>query len=218
MSINQKGSRKKSLLEIFTDFNQKVIKLMCTKKTSIKLFLSACFLFACNNIGYAETLWSKLKSGDHFVLIRHALAPGYSDPSNFDVEDCKTQRNLSDEGRQQAENIGRLFRANEIDTAILHSSQWCRCLETSRLLNLGKVAELPALNSFFENPDRERTQTEALLKWLRSAPLKKPTVLVSHQVNIAALTDVSPDSGEIIFVNRLVDGSLSVIGSIQTLE
>ena len=218
MSINQNGSRKKSLLEIFTDFNHKVIELMCTKKTSIKLFLSACFLFACNNIGYAETLWSKLKSGDHFVLIRHALAPGYSDPSNFDVEDCKTQRNLSDEGRQQAENIGRLFRANEIDTAILHSSQWCRCLETSRLLNLGKVAQLPALNSFFENPDRERTQTEALLKWLRSAPLKKPTVLVSHQVNIAALTGVSPESGEIIFVNRLVDGSLSVIGSIQTLE
>ena len=218
MSKSQNGSRKQALLENFTDLNQKVIELMRTKKPSVIFFLSACFLFACNNIGYADTLWSKLKSGDHFVLIRHALAPGYSDPGNFDVEDCKTQRNLSDEGRQQAENIGRLFRSNEIDTAILHSSQWCRCLETSRLFNLGKVAELPALNSFFEKPDRELSQTEALLKWLRSAPLKKPTVLVSHQVNIAALTEVSPESGEIIFVNRLVDGSLSVIGSIQTLE
>ena len=93
-----------------------------------------------------------------------------------------------------------------------------RCLETSRLFNLGKVAELAALNSFFENPDREPIQTKALLEWVRSASLKKPTVLVSHQVNIAALTEVSPESGEIIFVHRLVDGSLSVIGSIQTLE
>ena len=191
---------------------------MRTKKLSVNFLLSVCFLFGCNHTGYADRLWSKLKSGDHFVLIRHALAPGYSDPSNFDVEDCKTQRNLSDEGRQQAKNIGRLFRSNKINTAILLSSQWCRCLETSRLFNLGKVAELAALNSFFENPDREPIQTKALLEWVRSASLKKPTVLVSHQVNIAALTEVSPESGEIIFVHRLVDGSLSVIGSIQTLE
>ena len=191
---------------------------MRIKKPSSIFFLSVCFLFGCYNIGYADTLWSKLKSGDHFVLIRHALAPGYSDPANFDVDDCKTQRNLSDEGRQQARNIGRLFHSNKINTAILLSSQWCRCLETSRLFNLGKVAELPALNSFFENPDREVIQTKTLLEWVRSAPLKKPTVLVSHQVNIVALTEVSPESGEIIFVRRLVDGSLSVIGSIQTLE
>ena len=191
---------------------------MRIKKLSVIFFLAVCFLFGCDHAGYADTLWSKLQSGDHFVLIRHALAPGYSDPGNFDVEDCNTQRNLSDEGRQQAKNIGRLFHSNKIDTAILHSSQWCRCLETSRLLNLGKVAELPALNSFFENPDRVLIQTKALLKWVRSAPLKKPTVLVSHQVNIEALTEVSADSGEIIFVRRLVDGSLSVIGSIQTLD
>ena len=39
--------------------------------------------------------WSTLKSDNHLVLIRHALAPGFGDPDYFDVEDCKTQRNLS---------------------------------------------------------------------------------------------------------------------------
>lgn len=90
MSKSQNGSRKQGLLENFTGLSQKVIEFMRTKKPSVIFFLSACFLFTCNNIGYADTLWSKLKSGDHFILIRHALAPGNSDPSNFNVEDCKT--------------------------------------------------------------------------------------------------------------------------------
>jgi hypothetical protein len=86
------------------------------------------------------------------------------------------------------------------------------------LLDLGEVSELPTLNSFFENFHRKPSQTNELKRWIRTAPLDTPTVLVSHQVNISSLTGYSPTSGEIIFVQRKLDGSSSVIGSIQTLR
>ena len=169
-------------------------------------------------VGYADELWSQLKSDDHLVLIRHALAPGYSDPNNFDVKDCKTQRNLNDKGRYQSKRIGDFFRSNGISNATVYSSQWCRCLVTARLLDLGEVSELPSLNSFFEYFEREKLQTEKMMRWIQNAPLNTPTVLVSHQVNITALTGYSPASGEIVFLRRSNDGSISVIGSIQTLN
>ena len=171
-----------------------------------------------NSVGvsHADGLWDAIKSGNHLVLMRHALAPGYGDPVNFDVKDCRTQRNLNEVGRQQSIDIGHLFRSNGIDKAIVLSSQWCRCLATANLLNLGNVSELPFLNSFFENFDREQFQTDKTIQWIRNAPLSIPTILVSHKVNIAALTGYSAASGEIVFVRKSTDGQVEVIGSIQT--
>ena len=187
------------------------------KRTLIALVLGALLLLASSGVGYAYNLWNALKSGNHLVLIRHALAPGYGDPENFDVKDCKTQRNLNDDGRYQSKKIGDLFRSNGISRAVVYSSQWCRSLDTARLLDLGEVLEFSALNSFFESFEREPIQTKEMKGWIKTAPLGTPTVLISHQVNISALTGYSPASGEIIFVERKADGSLSVIGSIQTL-
>ena len=171
-----------------------------------------------NSVGlsHADGLWDAIKSGNHLVLMRHALAPGYGDPANFDVKDCRTQRNLNEVGRQQSIDIGELFRSNGIDKAIVLASQWWRCLATAYLLNLGNVSELPFLNSFFENFYREQFQTDETIQWIRNAPLKLPTILVSHQVNIAALTGYSAASGEMVFVRRATDGRFKVIGSIQT--
>ena len=188
-------------------------------KTLLATFcLTIAMLLGKAEFGYADNLWSSLKSNNHFVLIRHALAPGYSDPDYFDVEDCKTQRNLNDEGRYQSKKIGDLFRSNGIGKAVVYSSQWCRCLDTAGLLDLGEVSELPSLNSFFEHFDREQSQTKQMMRWIKNAPLDIPTVLVSHQVNITALAGYSSASGEIIFLRRSSDGSISVIGSIQTLR
>ena len=107
---------------------------------------------------------------------------------------------------------------NRIGKAVVYSSQSCRCLDTARLLDLGEISELPPLNLFFENFDQEKIRTEQTMQWLQNAPLDTPTVLVSHQVNISALTEYSPALGEIVFLRRTNDGSISVIGSIQTLN
>jgi len=175
-------------------------------------------LLPVSSTGNTSNLWENLKTGNHFVIIRHALAPGYSDPEGFNVNDCETQRNLDEEGRLQAKRIGDLFRLNGISKAVVLSSQWCRCLETARLLDLGNVSELNSLNSFFEKFDQRDIQTRDVLRWINKNSLDKPTILVSHQVNIAALTGYTPASGEIVFVRRDPIGNLKVINTFPTLR
>ena len=148
-------------------------------------------------------------------MIRHALAPGTGDPAHFDIDDCSTQRNLSAEGRRQAVNLGDLFRRNGIERAEMFSSAWCRCHETAVLMNLGDVRTLPALNSFFEARSREEEQMAALTAWLSGRQSADPIVLVTHQVNITALTDVFPGSGEIIFVAEK-NGEFRVLDQVDT--
>ena len=160
--------------------------------------------------------WSGIASGVDVVLMRHARAPGTGDPDHFALGDCSTQRNLSATGRQQATRIGDRFRANGITQARVYSSQWCRCRDTAEALALGPVVELPVLNSFFRDFSREATQTQALRHWLAEQSRDMPLVLVTHQVNITALTGVVPSSGEMIIVRRDATGVLKVVGRITT--
>ena len=163
-----------------------------------------------------QRLWQALKSGGHFALLRHALAPGTGDPSTFVLGDCTTQRNLSGEGRAQASLIGDRFRANGIAAAKVYSSQWCRCLDTAGLLELGPVEELPILNSFFRRNESREPQTRALKAWIEGADFDEPVVLVTHQVNITALTGVFPASGELVVVRSGKGDEVSVVGTIET--
>ena len=171
---------------------------------------------AKSNTLRSDNLWEAIKSGNHLVLMRHALAPGFSDPVNFDVENCSTQRNLNNDGRNQARSIGDLFRDNGINNLLVYSSQWCRCIETAELLEFGTVEELMMLNSFFKSFERKRAQTNSLVEWILKASLATPTVLVTHQVNITALTGFTPSSGELVFVKRELGGNLSIIGTLKT--
>jgi phosphohistidine phosphatase SixA len=160
----------------------------------------------------ARLLWEAIRTGNAVALIRHTEAPGIGDPANFSLDDCATQRNLSYLGRQQAAGIGDNFRRNGITRAEVFSSAWCRCRDTAELLALGPVKTLPSLNSFFTEPDRREPQTEALRAWLGEPAARAPLVLVSHQVNITALTGVYPATGEIIVVRPEADGSINVLG------
>ena len=166
--------------------------------------------------GNDTELWNSLRSGNSLVLIRHAIAPGTGDPNHFRLGDCSTQRNLSAAGRSQAQAIGRQFRAHGIQQAQVFSSQWCRCMETAELLELGPVTELPELNSFFQQYERRDLQTQHLKKWLKRATFDHPLVLVTHQVNITALTDFYPESGEMVIIKRSDSGEILVRGSIKT--
>jgi broad specificity phosphatase PhoE len=163
-----------------------------------------------------SSAWAALRTPGHFAMIRHALAPGTFDPPGFKVEDCSTQRNLSAEGRAQAVRIGEMFRANGIAAARLYSSQWCRCLETARLMKLGDVTPDARLNSFAQNRERAQTQTAALRPWLAALDLGQPTVLVTHQVVISAIAGTSTSSGEIVVLRRERDERPTVQGRIET--
>lgn len=178
--------------------------------------LAVCFsYFSSGNAAAGEAaLWHALRSGGHIALMRHALAPGTGDPPHFKLGDCTTQRNLSAAGRAQATRIGERFRANGIKSARVLSSQWCRCIDTAELLGLAPVEALPTLNSFFRNKGGGARQTKDLRDWIDNQDLDGALVLVTHQVNITALTDVFPKSGAIIVVRRSEKG-LTVVGTID---
>ena len=159
---------------------------------------------------------ARLQQPGHVLLLRHALAPGTGDPAGFELRDCATQRNLDARGRAQAREIGAWLRRHGIDSATVYSSQWCRCLDTARLLDLGAVEELPPLNSFFRYRERGPAQTEALTDWLRARRSDAPLVLVTHQVNITAMTGRGVASGEIYVLSLDEAGAVSVLGSIET--
>ncbi len=162
----------------------------------------------------ADDLWNALRGGTAFAMMRHAIAPGTGDPDRFTLGDCSTQRNLSEEGRRQAADIGARFRENGIAGAEVFSSAWCRCVDTAELLDLGPVRTLAPLNSFFGHFERRDPQTAALRAWLAETEAARPLVLVTHQVNIRALTDAFTRSGEIVVVRRTADGDMIVMGSL----
>lgn len=161
-------------------------------------------------------LWKAMHTPGHVVLIRHAIAPGTGDPPGFRVDDCGTQRNLSEDGRAQARRIGLRFREHGIMAAQVYSSQWCRCLDTARLLALGPVNPLPLLNSFFGKGDAGGRQDRALRDWLARQRGSALVVLVTHQVNISALTGMHAGTGDMVVLRREKDGTYRALGSITS--
>lgn len=160
-------------------------------------------------------LWKLLRDGEAFAMMRHALAPGTGDPGRFRIGDCSTQRNLNDEGRKQSRTIGAAFKKNGITSAEILTSQWCRCRQTAELLGLGTPRDLPAINSFFEAMERRDAQTSQLKTWLKSNPQAGPRILVSHYVNVAALTGAYTTSGEIVVATMADDGNVKVHGTLK---
>jgi broad specificity phosphatase PhoE len=157
----------------------------------------------------------RLAEGGYVVMLRHALAPGVGDPANFRLGDCATQRNLSEDGRAQARRLGERLRAHGIEQAEVYSSQWCRCLETAGLLELGPVAELSALNSFFSRPGDREPALEALRAFLAGlSEIGPPVILVTHQVTISAVAGHGAASGEAIVLKADGTGQPPVVGRI----
>jgi phosphohistidine phosphatase SixA len=141
----------------------------------------------------------RLREGGAVVVMRHARAPGVGDPPDFRLNDCATQRNLSEEGREQAKRIGLRLRAENVRIGRVLSSRWCRALDTARLAFGEAVEPFPALDSFFANREAAAAQTrrvqDLIDNWRADAGV---LVLVTHQVNITALTGLFPSEGEIL--------------------
>ena len=149
-----------------------------------------------------EALWQALRQGSAVALIRHAEAPGTGDPAGFRLDDCATQRNLSETGRNQARRLGNAFRQHGIDGALVLTSAWCRARDTAALLDLGRPEAAPALASLHGRTDRREAQIAELKALIGSLPPNRVLVLVSHQATISALVDIYPASGEVIVVDR----------------
>lgn len=152
---------------------------------------------------FAGSLIDSIRAIDaDVVFMRHALAPGFGDPSNFDINDCSTQRNLDSQGREQAVRLGRQLKSEEVNFSEVKSSYWCRCYDTAELLNVGPVEKFSGLNSFFQQyADKDET-LNILNGYLDSLGKESdPVLLVTHQVVISAVTGISPVSGGFVLYN-----------------
>ena len=138
-----------------------------------------------------------MQSNGYLLMIRHAIAPGFGDPDNIKIGDCSTQRNLDANGRKQSTEIGKWLSSNNINPSTIYSSQWCRCLETAKLLDLGTVKELPSLNSFYQMPENRETSLTALKQFISEQKTNgKLIIMVTHSVTISAISGQNVASGD----------------------
>lgn len=163
----------------------------------------------------AANLSNSLTDGQHVLLIRHADAPGYGDPSGYRLDKCSTQRNLGERGKKQAVFIGQWLSKQGLSASKVFSSPWCRCIDTAKLLNKGPVVIAPALGSFFDDMSMEKEQTRNLEKLIQAQlneNLRLPIILVTHHVNIQAYT------GKVVNVGDMVLAKVDKNGKFMSLE
>ncbi len=164
--------------------------------------------------GATEAGWALLREGGQIVLLVNANAPGHGDPANFDIDNCRTQRNLSDRGRQQARRIGALFAARAEPVEQVYSSRYCRALETARLAFGDRLVEAnEALDSLVRDPEGADEAKKAVVDLVRDYTGSGNLVLVTHPENVEALVGVRAREGEAVIVAPHEDG-LVVIGRI----
>lgn len=164
--------------------------------------------------------WDALHQGGVLVLLRHAITePGTGDPPGFRADDCTTQRNLSAQGRAQAQRLGAMFASRGVRPVAVFSSAWCRCVDTGKFAFPSvPVSHFPALDSLFMDKCRESAQTAALREALQRIPRSGVTVWVTHQVNAAALTGEYLGMGEALVLRPEGEGNFRVLGRLSPPE
>jgi phosphohistidine phosphatase SixA len=168
----------------------------------------------------SKEAWDALVTGGHVALIRHGNAPpGHGgDPPGFKIDDCATQRNLDERGREQARALGGALRAHGVRVDRILSSPWCRCLETARLMAVGPVESSWALV-----PDRQPSAPVRVLE-LRDmvAAWRGPgtLVLVTHGLAVGPLIGILPNQGETLVLKPGHDSwpSAKLVGRIPALR
>jgi phosphohistidine phosphatase SixA len=159
-----------------------------------------------------ESLWDLLRAGGQIVLMRHATTtPGVGDPPGFRLGDCATQRNLTEAGRREARRIGAVFQDREVPVGRVLSSRWCRCMETARLA-FGRAEHWAALDSNFEDRNREPERTAAIRARASQRPEAGNLILVTHGANIAPLTGSQPAPGEFFVLTPEGGGRFRIAG------
>jgi broad specificity phosphatase PhoE len=162
-----------------------------------------------------EHVWNLLERGGQVVLVRHAITtPGVGDPPGMRLEDCSSQRNLTDQGRRDARRLGAAFRARAIPVDRVLSSPWCRCLETARLA-FGTVETWSPLSNLYDRPENRAGQVGQMKVVAGERRPGGNLVLVSHGSTISALTGVSPGTAEMVILTPQGGGQFTVAGRLS---
>ena len=171
-------------------------------------------LFISNNVIADQSVIKELQKGGKIVFIRHSLAPGNGDPENIDLNNCDTQRNLSQEGIDQSIRIGKFFSDYNIPVDKVLSSEWCRCKDTAKYA-FNEYETFKGLNSFYQEKfyKYKDEQIKSLKKYISNWVSVKNLILVTHFVVISEMLNFGTSSGEIV----VIDKDYKFKGSIETM-
>ena len=151
-----------------------------------------------------EQVINELKEGKKIIFIRHAFAPGNGDPTNFNINNCLTQRNLSTEGKNQAKMIKKFFLKNHIIFDKKISSEWCRCKETAEIIFSQNYETKSFLNSFYDTRfiKNKDSQIKELKRYVKEWNGNNNLVFITHYVVISEILGFQASSGEIVISDK----------------
>jgi phosphohistidine phosphatase SixA len=152
----------------------------------------------------SSELLSELQNGGYVIYFRHAQTEkDYADQVTADVNDCSTQRVLSEEGVQQALAIGESFASSEIPVGKVTTSDYCRAWTTAALA-FGGYEKDPALNflPFEDYTEEQMEQMKGNVTPLLTAVPEDGTnnVIVGHDDIFESATGIYPDPQGMAYV------------------
>ena len=168
----------------------------------------------------AAASWAALRAGGHVALIRHAATVGGAgDPPGFRLDDCSTQRNLTERGRAQARQLGERLRDEGVAVGKVLSSRWCRCRETAELMALGPHELAPTFDNAFALRERVEELTRGARAIVAAWGGPGTLVVVTHGANILPLTGIVPGEGSVVVAKADPEtpSRLRVLGQISNL-
>jgi len=127
-----------------------------------------------------RALVNALRGGGYILYFRHTSTDfGQNDEHMTGYEDCTTQRNLTDPGRDEARAIGAALRDFGIPVGDVLASPFCRTMETAQLM-FGRAKATPSVRGGPAQPDSADRYAE--LRKLLGAPVARGAnlVIVSH--------------------------------------
>jgi phosphohistidine phosphatase SixA len=161
-----------------------------------------------------------LAKGGYVILLRHASTePVAPDPAFFDVDDCETQRNLSELGRQQARRLGESFQKLGIEVGEVLTSPYCRCLETGKLA-FGRAEASQLLSVFDRLAPLQKDERGAEIRQMLATPPPAAgtnTVLITHTGTLLYSfgLDTKPEGVAHVFQPGPVPGLSQYVGRVN---
>lgn len=131
-----------------------------------------------------------IKSGGYVLYFRHLQTDNNTKDTDLsNMKDCSKQRVLSAEGRENAEKLGKAFASLKVPVGGVITSQFCRAVESAKLMGLTDATETADLNNDSGEPlvtkDESARRAKALKELLAKAPpAGKNIVIVAHVPNI----------------------------------
>ena len=158
-----------------------------------------------------------LKRDGRVILMRHTqTVPGVGDPGSFKLGDCSTQRNLNQQGINQARKFGAALKSAGIRIGKVLVSEWCRADDTARHIleeaGFGDMRREPfwPLNNVWDDDSKVKQQSAAVRAKINEWRGPGVLLMVSHGVTISPILGRTTSQGG-FFVIEPSNGKVNII-------